>query len=300
LLIQRNGQPFNPGGRVELFQSSPGAVMQSPWGWRQHGQCGKWVSDLLPHLATCVDDIAFLPAMVSRSNVHGPATCMQNTAFVRPGFPTTGGSANSARGGLTESLPPFVVLPDSRGFAPNGPANWSAGFLPASFQGTMIRPSDRNPIFDLFPSANNYVTPDAERDGLRLLQQMNRRHQESRPGDSRLDPGTQMYDLAPRLQLRAPEVLDFPGKPQEPQRFSGLDRPITAEFGRNCLIGRRLLERGVRFVQIWSGADNGFPRRNWDSHENLERDHGDMGTSMDQPAAALIKDLKQRGLLEDT
>ena len=300
LLIQSNGQPFNPGGRVELFQSSPGAVMQSPWRWRQHGQCGKWISDLLPHLATCVDDIAFLPAMVAKSNVHGPATFMQNTGFVLPGFPSMGAWVNYALGSMTQNLPAFVVLPDTRGFAPNGPANWSAAFLPASFQGTMIRPSDRNPIFDLFPMQNNYITPDAERDGQRLLTQMNRRHQQSRPGDSRLDARIQTYELAAGLQLSAPEVLDITGETQETRRLYGLDRPITEEFGRNCLIARRLLERGVRFVQIWSGADNGFPRRNWDSHEDIARDHWDMGTSMDQPAAALIKDLKRRGMLDDT
>jgi hypothetical protein len=300
LLIQRNGQPFNPGGRVELFQSTPGAVMQSPWRWRQHGQCGKWVSDLLPHLASCVDDIAFLPAMVTKSNVHGPATFMQNTGFVLPGFPAMGAWVNYALGSMTQNLPAFVVLPDSRGFAPNGPANWSAAFLPAALQGTMIRPNDRNPIFDLFPQQNNFITQASERDGLRLLQQMNRRHQETRPGDSRLDARIQTYELAARLQLSAPEVLDIAGETEETRRLYGLDRPITAEFGRNCLIARRLLERGVRFVQIWSGADNGFPRRNWDSHEDLARDHADMGTSMDQPAAALIKDLKRRGMLEDT
>src|SRR5262245_5520507 len=300
LLIQRHGQEFNPGGRVELFQSSPGACMKSPWGWRQHGQSGKWVSDLLPHLASCVDDIAFLPAMVAKSNVHGPATFMQNTGFVLPGFPSMGAWVNYALGSMTRNLPAFVVLPDARGFAPNGPANWSAAFLPASFQGTMIRPSDRNPIFDLFPSGSTYITPDAERDGLRPLQQMNRRRQKSRPGDSRLDARIQTYELAARLQLSAPEVLDISGETEATRRLYGLDRPITEEFGRNCLIARRLLERGVRFVQIWSGADNGFPRRNWDSHEDLARDHLDMGTSMDQPAAALIKDLKRRGMLDDT
>ncbi len=300
LLIQRNGQPFNPGGRVELFQSTPGAVMQSPWAWRQHGQCGKWISDLLPHLASCVDDIAFLPAMVAKSNVHGPATFMQNTGFVLPGFPSMGAWVNYALGSMNQNLPAFVVLPDSRGFAPNGPANWSAAFLPASFQGTMIRPSDRNPIFDLYPSRNDYITPDAERDGLRLLTQMNRRHQETRPGDSRLDARIQTYELAARLQLSAPEVLDITGEIQETHRLYGLDNPHTQEFGRNCLIARRLMERGVRFVQIWSGADNGFPRRNWDSHEDIARDHWDMGTSMDKPAAALLKDLKRRGMLDET
>ncbi len=299
-LIRRHGQPFNPGGRVELFQSAPGAVMKSPWRWRQHGQCGKWVSDLLPHLAGCVDDIAFIPSMVSKSNVHGPATFMQNTGFVLPGFPSMGAWINYGLGSMTSNLPAFVVIPDQRGFAPNGPANWSAAFLPASHQGTMLRPHDRNPIFDLFPGPNDYITPASERDGLRLLQQMNRRHQEARPGDSRLDARIASYELAARLQLSAPEVLDLSGETEATRRMYGLDRPITAEFGRSCLVARRLLERGVRFVQLWSGADNGFPRRNWDSHEDIARDHADMGTSLDQPAAALIRDLKQRGLLDDT
>ena len=299
-LIRKHGQPFDPGGRVELFQSNPGAVMQSPWRWRQYGRCGKWMSDLVPHIASCVDDIAFLPAMVARSNVHGPATFMQNTGFVLPGFPSMGAWISYGLGSLSQNLPAFVVLPDTRGFAPNGPANWSAGFLPAAYQGTMVRANDPNPIFDLFPGPNQYITPQSERDGLQLLEQMNRRHQEARPGDSRLDARIASYELAARLQLSAPQVLDISGETMATQRLYGLDRAATAEFGRNCLIARRLLERGVRFVQIWSGADNGFPRRNWDSHEDLARDHGDMGTSMDQPTAALIKDLKRRGLLEDT
>src|SRR3989441_1403689 len=253
-VIKRSGDKFDPGGKVELFQSSPGAVMKSPWEWRQYGQCGKWVSDLFPHLGSCADDMTFIHSMVAKSNVHGPATFMQNTGFVLPGFPCIGAWVNYALGSMTQSLPAFVVLPDSRGFAPNGPANWTAAFLPASLQGTMIRPSDRNPIFDLHPSANNYVTPDAERDGLRLLQQMNRRHQETRPGDSRLDARIQTYELAARLQLSAPEVLDIANETRETHRLYGLDQPITAEFGRQCLIARRLLERGVRFVQVWSGA----------------------------------------------
>src|SRR5882724_1900627 len=153
LLIRRHGQPFNPGGRVELFQSTPGAVMQSPWRWRQHGQSGAWVSDLLPNLATCVDDIAFIYSMTSRSNVHGPATFLQATGFVLPGFPSMGAWVSYGLGSLNRNLPDFVVLPDSRGYAPNGPANWGTGFLPAAHQGTMVRPADRNPIHDLFPPA---------------------------------------------------------------------------------------------------------------------------------------------------
>jgi hypothetical protein len=300
LLTRRHGQQFDPGGRVELFQSDPGRVMQSPWRFRRRGQCGAWVSDLLPHLATCVDDVAFLHAMVSRSNVHGPATFMQATGFVLPGFPSMGAWVSYGLGSLNDNLPTFVALPDRRGFAPNGPANWSAGFLPAAYQGTMVRPSDPNPIADLFPAQNGCVTRQSEADGQELLRQLNRTHQETRPGDTRLDARIQSYELAARLQLSAPEVLDVSRETQATRRLYGLDQAITEDFGRNCLIARRLLERGVRFVQVWSGADNGFPRRNWDSHENLARDHGEMGTSLDKPAAALLKDLKSRGLLDDT
>jgi hypothetical protein len=299
-LIKRHGQPFDPGGKVELFQSTPGACMKSPWTWKQHGQCGKWVSSLMPHLATCVDDIGFLHAMVSKSNVHGPATFMQNTGFVLPGFPGMGAWVSYGLGSLNENLPAFVVLPDSRGFAPNGPANWSAGFLPAAHQGTMLRPGAKNPIFDLFPPEETYVTKQSEAEGLSLLNRLNREHQSTREGDSRLDARIASYELAARLQLSAPEVLDISKESAATQKLYGLEEKVTEDFGRNCLIARRLLERGVRFVQVWSGADNGFPRRNWDSHEDIAKDHGDMGASMDRPAAALLKDLKARGLLDDT
>jgi hypothetical protein len=300
LLLKKHGEPFDPGGKVELFQSVPGAVMKSPWSWKQHGGCGKWVSSLLPHLATCVDDMAFLPAMVSKSNVHGPATFMQNTGFVLPGFPSFGAWVSYGLGTLNEDLPAFVALPDARGFAPNGPANWGAGFLPASCQGTMVRPGAKNPIFDLFPPEGEGVTPEGERAGLALLNRLNRAHRAGREGDSRLDARIASYELAARLQLSAPEVLDVAGETTATRALYGLDDPDTADFGRNCLVARRLVERGVRFVQVWSGADNGFPRRNWDSHEDVARDHGAMARGMDRPAAALLKDLKARGLLDDT
>src|SRR5437868_11400899 len=300
MLMKRHGQKFDPGGKVELFQSVPGACMKSPWTWKQHGQCGKYVSSLLPHLATCVDDMAFVHSMVAKSNVHGPATFMQATGFVLPGFPSVGSWVTYGLGSLTENLPAFVVLPDARGFAPNGPANWSSGFLPASYQGTMIRPASKTPIFDLFPATSKSITKESEADGLALLNKLNWKHQASREGDSRLDARIASYELAARLQLSAPEVLDISHETAATRKLYGLDQKITEDFGRNCLIARRLLDRGVRFVQIWSGADNGFPRRNWDSHEDLARDHGDIGASMDQPAAALLEDLKSRGLLEDT
>jgi hypothetical protein len=299
-LIKRHGAKFDPGGKVELFQSAPGACMQSPWKWRKHGHCGKYVSDLVPNLASCVDDIAFIHSMVAKSNVHGPATFMQNSGFVLPGFPSMGAWVRYGLGSANDNLPAFVVLPDARGFPPNGPANWSAGFLPAEHQGVMIRPAAANPIQDLFPPASTSLNPAGEREGLALLQKLNRDHAEKRAGDSRLEARIASYELAARLQLSAPEVLNIDHETRATRRLYGLDTPETADFGRNCLIARRLLERGVRFVQVWSGADNGFPRRNWDSHEDLARDHGDMGYSMDRPAAALIKDLKARGLLDDT
>jgi hypothetical protein len=300
-LIQQNGEKFDPGGKVELFQSSPGAVMKSPWEWKQRGQCGKWISDLVPHIASCADDIAFVHSMVAKSNVHGPATFMQNTGFVLPGFPCMGSWVSYGLGSMNQNLPTFIVLPDGRGFAPNGPANWSAGFLPASHQGTMIRASSANPIYDLFPpKQSSYITPSSETDTWNLLRDLNRDHMAQREGDSRLDARIASYEMAARLQLSAPEVLDITGESEATRKLYGLDEKITEDFGRNCLVARRLLERGVRFVQVWSGADNGFPRRNWDSHENLARDHAVMAAGMDKPTAALIHDLKSRGLLDDT
>jgi hypothetical protein len=300
-LARLDGKPFDPGEKVELFQSDPGHCMASPWAWKQYGRCGKWMSDLVPHLAACVDDIAFIHSMVSKSNVHGPATFMQNTGFVLPGFPSMGAWISYGLGSMTDNLPTFVVLPDARGFAPNGPGNWSAGFLPAAHQGTLIRPAAKNPIADLFPPAEaKFVTAESEAASGRLLGELNAQHLAMREGDSRLEARIASYELAARLQLSAPGVLDIADETEATRRMYGLDQKITEDFGRNCLIARRLLERGVRFVQVWSGADNGFPRRNWDSHEDLKRDHGEMGASMDRPAAALIKDLKARGMLDDT
>jgi hypothetical protein len=299
-LVKKHGEKFDPGGKVELFQSAPGAVMKSPWKWRRHGRSGKWVSDLLPHLAGRVDEMAFVHSMVSKSNVHGPATFMQATGFVQPGFPAFGAWVSYGLGSLNRNLPTFVVLPDARGFAPNGPANWGAGFLPAAHQGTMVRPGAKNPIQDLFPPEEAKSTRAGEADGLELLRTLNAGHRAAREGDSRLEARIASYELAARMQLSAPEVLDLSKESPATRRLYGLDDKDCADFGRNCLIARRLLERGVRFVQVWSGADNGFPRRNWDSHEDIARDHGEMGRSLDRPAAAMITDLKNRGLLDDT
>jgi hypothetical protein len=312
LLAKEHGKKWDPGEKVELFQSSPGNTMQSPWSWRRYGQCGKWVNDCVAPLGACVDDIAFIHNMVSKSNVHGPATFMQATGFVLPGFPGMGAWVSYALGSLNDNLPTFVVLPDPGGFAPNGPRNWSAGFLPAEHQGTMIRAGAAEPIADLLPPKNSFVTPDADAAVRDALEKINREHAATREGDSRLEARIRSYELAARMQLSAPEVLDLSGEPQHILDLYGLNAPDTKydgpmnpgaearHFGRNCLIARRLVERGVRFVQVWSGADNGFPRRNWDSHEDLRRDHWPLGLGMATGAAALLKDLKARGMLDDT
>ena len=259
------------------------------------------MSSLVPHLAECVDQMAFFPSMISKSNVHGPATFMQNTGFTLPGFPSLGAWISYGLGSLTNDLPTFAVMPDPRGFAPNGPSNHSAGFLPARHQGTMIRAGRPNPIHDLFPPESaEFITPESETEGLALLEKLNRRHLAQRQGDSRLEGRIEAYELAAQLQVTAPEVMDLSGESKSTKKLYGLDEAITQDFGLRCLLARRLLERGVRFVQVWSGADNGFPRRNWDSHEDLQKDHGVMGRSMDKPAAALIKDLAARGMLDDT
>jgi len=300
LLQKKAGEKWDPGEKVELFQSNPGVVMPCPWEWRQHGQSGKWISGLFPHVSTCADDIAFVHSLLSKSNVHGPATFLQSTGFILPGFPSAGSWVSYALGSMNENLPVFVVLPDNRGVPPNGPANWSSGFLPAAHQATSIRIGSANPIHDLFAPEGSFVTASSEMDGLALLEKVNREHLALRAEDSRLDARIKSYEMAARLQLSAPEVLRVDGESDATKKLYGLDDPLTEEMGRRCLVARRLLERGVRFVQLWSGADNGFPRRNWDSHEHLAKDHWEMAVAIDKPIAALMKDLKARGLFDDT
>ncbi len=311
-LIREHGKPWNPGEKVELFQSTPGHTMAAPWGWRRYGECGKWLSDAVAPMGDVVDEIAFIHNMVSKSNVHGPATFLQTTGFTLPGFPSMGAWISYGLGRESDNLPTFVVLPDPRGFAPNGPRNWSAGFLPAVHQGTVIRPSSRTPVHDLFPPPGSFATPEGDRAALEVLTRLNRAHLAMRPEDARLEARIRSYELAARMQLSAPEVLDISGEPRYILDMYGITAPDVdwdgpmnegrelRYFGLNCLIARRLVERGVRFVQVWSGADNGFPRRNWDSHEDIRRDHWPLARAMARAVRALITDLKWRGLLDET
>ena len=311
MLEKHHGEKSDFGEHVETFQDGLGPWMKSPFRFSPYGSSGKMLSEVVSPLGECVDDIAFIHNMVGKTGVHSQATYLQATGFQQPGFPGMGAWISYALGSLRENLPTFVVLPDHRGFASNGPKNWSSAFLPASAQGTAIFPQRENPIEDLRPHAD-FTSPEADTAGLAMLNRMNRDYQQQRPGDSRLEARIRSYELAASMQLSAPEALDITNEPDYIKKMYGIDRagatyqqeintPEEAEyFGRKCLIARRLLERGVRFVQIWSGNDNGFPRRNWDSHEDLKRDHGPLATGMAIGAAALIKDLKQRGLLDDT
>ena len=301
-LAELHGQTFDPGGNVKLesVTGSPGfKVLKSPFEFKQHGQSGRCVSDLFPHLATCVDDLAFLMSMSSKTNVHGPASYMQNTGFVLPGFPCMGAWIGYGLGSLTDNLPTFVVMPDPRGLPYNNQGNFSAGFLPVKHQGTIIRPHLPNPIADLFPPKDAaQITPESEREGLALLAEANREHERQWPGDSRLEARIASYELAARMQLSAPEALDISRETAGTHKLYGLDEQPTEIFGRNCLIARRLLERGVRFVQVWSGASGA--KDNWDNHGNIAAELPPMAQATDKPCAALVKDLKARGLFEDT
>ena len=301
-LAERHGKPFDPDGKLTFFASKPGNCRQSWWPFRQHGQCGRWMSDLFPKLAERVDDLAFIHSMQSKTALHGPAMFMANSGFILPGFPSMGAWVTYGLGSLSEDLPAFVVLPDPRGLPPGGVLNWGAGFLPAVHQGTVITTdAARPPIADLFPPSG-YVTGPEEASRV-FLQTLNRSHAAERPANSELQARIAAYELAARLQLSAPEATAIQGESAATQKLYQLDDENVGPFGRQCLLARRLVERGVRFVQIFCGAENTTAKKirpNWDSHEDLVRDHGYWGNVLDGGASALITDLKSRGLLDST
>ena len=312
-LVKRHGQPSDFGEPVEAFQNGLGPWLKPVWDFKPYGSCGKMLSDTVAPLGDVVDEIAFVHNMVSKSGVHSAATLQQATGFLVPGFPGAGCWVSYALGSINENLPSFVVLPDHRGFGSNGVKNWDSAFLPSQHGGTIIYPGRPDPIADLFPhKAGSFITSQGERQAQELMREFNREHAAMRSGDSRLEGRIRSYELAAKMQLAAPEALDFSTESSHAMKLYGLDRgaqewgkEINAEeetfhFGQKCLAARRLLERGVRFVQIWSGNDNGFPRRNWDSHEDVERDHGPLAMGMARGCSAFIQDLKQRGMLEDT
>ncbi len=299
LLNKLHGKPFDPGSHFEAATSLPGAILGSPFEFRQHGQCGRWVSSVFPKMAECVDDIAFLMSMASKTNVHGPGSYMMNTGFILPGFPCMGAWISYGLGRLGDNLPTFVVMPDPRGLPYNNQGNFSSGFLPVAHAGTIIKPTAPTPVADLFPPKDaTFITQQSEADGLALLNRMNRAHAAENSGDSRLEARIGSYELAARMQLSAPEVLDITTESAETKELYGLNNPASNDFGRRCLVARRMLERGVRFIQVWSGA--GGNANNWDNHSNIAKELPPIAAATDQPAAALLRDLKRRGMLDDT
>ncbi|NCG27830.1 MAG: DUF1501 domain-containing protein [Verrucomicrobiales bacterium] len=301
-LKELNGQTFDPGSGelVESVTNSPGfKVLASPFEFKQHGQSGRWVSNVFPHMAKIVDELTFLTSMTSKTNVHGLGSYMQNTGFTLPGFPCMGAWISYGLGNITKDLPEFVVMPDPKGLPYNNLGNFTAGFLPAKHQGTVINVKSNSPINYLFPPQEaKQITAQSESDGLELLRSLNQKYAQKFPSDSQLEARIKSYELAARMQLSAPHIFDLSGETQATKKLYGLEEDKTADFARRCIIGRRMLESGVRFVQIWSGA--GGPTNNWDNHANISTELPKMTRQVDQPIAALVRDLKSRGMLEDT
>ena len=281
---------FGRGGK-----KNEGRIVGPKWSFRQYGQCGKWVSELFPHLGSCVDDIAFIHSMYADSPIHGSAMLMMNSGRLLSGNPCLGSWVTYGLGSENENLPGFVVMLDRTGGPISGAKNWSSGYMPASYQATVIR-ADRVPIYDLeSPSGTDRET---RRMLLDHLRQKNEVHLANRPDNSELAARIASYELAFKMQQSAPEAVDLGGESAETLALYGIDQRPTADFGRKCLIARRLVERGVRFVQIYSGGAHNDD--NWDAHADLVANHNKHAGNTDRPIAGLIKDLKLRGLLDET
>lgn len=296
-LIGRDGQPL-AGGPAVTFQGPAGNLAQPRYPFRPRGETGKMVSDMLPHLAELTDDLAFVHSLTSTTNTHGPAENFLSTGFVLDGFPSLGSWVTYALGSENQELPAYVAIPDPRGVPQNGSNNWGPGFLPAAFQGTTLSASD--PVRHLTPPG---ISADADEAARSLLQRINQRHLDQHPGDAKLAARIASYELAARMQLSVPEVTDINAEPAHVLRMYGADdnaHPTKAAFARNCILARRLVERGVRFVQLFNGAYASGGELNWDGHQKLKEQYDRHAAILDQPAAALIRDLKQRGLLQDT
>jgi hypothetical protein len=300
-LEKAHGTSFDADLGKQTFAGVAGEFAKSFWRFRQHGECGRWLSDLFPQMSRHVDDMAFIYSMQNKSALHGPAMFMMNSGFIRPGFPSMGSWVTYGLGCETNNLPSFVVLPDMRGLPPGGVLNWGPGFLPAMHQGTVIETATgKDPIANLFPADGRATDETPQRELLKIL---NRQHVAERPGDSLLEARIASYELAARLQLSAPDAVDLSKENQSMHQLYALADEDIGPFGRQCLLARRMIERGVRFVQIFCGAENTGAKKirpNWDSHEDIVRDHGYWGRILDTGTHALLSDLKSRGLLEST
>jgi len=298
-LIRRHGEPLPGADKLVTFQGEQGNLVQSPYAFRPRGQCGKHTSDLLPRLGALADEMCFVHSLTSSTNTHGPGEIMMSTGFTLEGFPSMGSWVSYALGSESQDLPAFVAIPDPRGVPQTGTANWSAGFLPAVFQGTAFS-ADR-PIAHLRRPAE--ISPAAESDSRELLRFLNEKHLEKLEGESDLAARVSSYELAARMQMRAAEVADLSRESPATRRMYCTEdsNALKAGFGRGCLLARRLLERGVRFVQVFNGAyAMGEGVGNWDGHKMLKDQYDVHGPILDQPAAALLEDLKRSGMLADT
>lgn len=299
-LFKHSGKPLPGEENLVSFQGKNGNLMAPPWEFVACGESGKRISSLLPHMARHVDDIAFIHSMTAKTNTHGPGCVLMNTGRVQEGFPSAGAWLSYALGSANENLPTYVALPDLRGEPPNGKANWSNGYLPAKHQALVL--ADHLDIRNLRrPEAISANEEEASREFLRLL---NEQHQQANPGDSSLAARAAAYELAARMQVSAPEATELSSESAETHTLygTGSENKLQAAYARNCLLARRLLERGVRYVNLYcasraSGVDGLL---NWDAHRTLKSDYERHCPIFDQPTAALLTDLKRTGLLTDT
>jgi hypothetical protein len=293
------GQPLDGkiGGDLVVRQGHPGPLMPSPFTFRKYGQSGIEVSELFPHVASHVDEIAFIRSLYGQSNDHVQATYEMQMGQTRMGFPSLGSWVTYGLGSESSSLPAYVVIHDARGGPIGGVNDWSSGFLPAAYQGTLFRATG-DPIIDLRPPSS--VGADEQRARLDLLAKLNELDMQQYPGNSDLAARISSYELAFRMQGCAPEALDIDGESEATRKLYGLDDAITAPFGRQCLMARRLVEHGVRFVQLFHGGMGNQNVDTWDAHGDVKSNHSQHAAESDKPIAALLTDLKTRGLLDST
>ncbi len=272
-----------------------GRVVGPKWGFKPYGQTGKMVSDLFPNVAQHVDDIAFIHSMTADSPIHGSAMLMMNSGQILSGRPSLGSWVNYGLGTVNQNLPGYVVMLDQSGGPISGAKNWTSGYMPASYQGTVFRPKG-TPILDLKNAHNMDVQE--QQVLLKHLDHFNRGHLSDRVDNSNLAARIASYELAYKMQSSAPEAVDVDHEPDYIKQMYGIDQDRTEDFGKKCLLARRLVERGVRFIQIYSGGAHND--QNWDAHGDLKKNHDFHAGNTDKPIAGLLKDLKQRGLLDET
>ena len=284
-LTKRDGQRIE----IDVFNGNPGPLMKSPFSFKQHGQSGAWVCEHYPNVAKHVDDFAFIKSCFSESNDHVPALYQINTGIPRPGFPSAGSWITYGLGSENNSLPGYVVLGNNQGVK-GGNLNWSSGFLPTTYQGTLFRPGD-TPVIHLTRPRD--VTRADQRALLDLMVQLNQRHLEARPGEAEWLGRIQSFELAYRMQAEATDLVDFSTETAATREMYGVDETETRSYGSKCLMARRLVERGVRFVQVYSDGE-------WDAHSDLNGNHKGHCRATDQPIDALLTDLKRTGLIDST